>query len=88
MWWWCGAAVFFVSVQPIEIRLVATLLCLLPGSVDTVVFLLRLLRLAVVRLVSVGVDLLRPVLDLLLLPRQLFFFSVLRFLHSPSIPPR
>jgi hypothetical protein len=87
VWWWCGAAIFFVSLHPVGIRFATVLLRLLLGSVDAVVFILRLLRLAVVWLVSVGVDLLRPILDLLFLPRWPFFFSILRFLRSLSYPP-
>jgi hypothetical protein len=51
------------------------LLCLLLGSMDAVVFLLRLHRVVMVLLVLVQVDLL-PIPDQLLLHCRLFFFSV------------
>ena len=62
------------------------LLRLLPGSMDTVVFLLRLLRLVVVRLVSVGVDLLRPVPDLLPLLRLALLPVTVDFPEVKSTP--
>ena len=81
-----SSSLVFVSVQAVRIRLAAALLRLLPGFVDAVVFLLRLLTPSVVQLVSVGVDLLHPVPDLLHLPLRLFFFSVLHFFLSSSTP--
>lgn len=65
----------FISVPQVRIHLAMVLLCLLLGSMDAVVFLLRLHRVVMVLLVLVQVDLL-PIPDQLLLHCRLFFFSV------------
>ena len=95
VWWWCGAAGFFLSglrlrsggrdplgrgaaAPPAGLRGRGRLPLSSSSSFGGAVGLG----------LSVGIDLLRPVPDLLLLPLCLFSFSVLRFFLSPSTPSR
>jgi hypothetical protein len=87
VWWWCDAAGFFLS----NLRLHSGGRDPFGHGAAAPPAGLRgrgRLPPSVVRLVSVGVDLLRLVSDLLLLPLRFFFFSILRFFLSSLTPPR
>jgi hypothetical protein len=80
-----GVAARRCASSPVSVSVLAVLLRLSPGSVDGVVFLLRLLHTGGARVDSVGVDLHPLVADLLLLRLVL----VARFADAPEVksPP-